>query len=363
MSDDCQAIVIDNGSGVCRVGLAGEDAPTAVFRSVVGVPTVSIQNKRTYVGEKAVERRRMLKVHHPIERGVITSWGDMEKVWSHALNSVGVPVEDYPVLITDALLDLKFNREEMFSIMFDKFNAMSLYVAYHADLTLYASGRTSGIVVSSGEGVTNVVPVYDGYHVTHAICNLGLAGRDLTKFLTTLLSDKGYRFTKAEAELSKRFKEKYCFVSQDYDKESNEEKEYELPDGTRIAVSDELYKCPEALFRPTLMGIEGMGVHECIFQAVQKCDIDIRKELQGNIVLSGGTTLFTGFEERLSKELARGQKGNRVKYGIVADEGREELVWLGGSILSSLSTFQENWISKEEYLEVGPSVAYRKLDR
>jgi actin-related protein len=369
MSDDCQAIVIDNGSGTCRAGLAGEDQPSSVFRSVVGVPTVSIVNKRTYVGEKAVERRRMLKLNNPIERGVITSWEDMEKVWAHAFAEVGVPVEDYPVLITDALLDVKFNREDMVQIMFDRFNAQALYIAFHADLTLYASGKTSGVVLSSGEGVTNIVPVFEGFHVTKAIQNIGVSGRDLTKFLTSCLCDRGYRFTRAEREIAKMFKESSCYVALDFEKEIKDQKEekkggeveYDLPDGTKLAVSDERFRVPEVLFNPSLMGVEAQGIHEAINSAVQKCEIDIRKEMLNNIVLSGGSTLFPGLEKRLTKELEKNTPKGNQRVKVIADDNREELVWLGGSILSSLSTFQENWISREEYQEVGAqSLIYRK---
>lgn len=137
------------------------------------------------------------------------------------------------------------------------------------------------------------------------------------------------------------------------------EKMYELPDGQVISVGSERFRCPEALFQPSLIGKEAQGVHQTTHDSIQKCDLDIRRDLYGNIVLSGGTTMYEGIADRMIKEIS-GLAASSIKVKVIAPPERKYSVWIGGSILSSLSTFQSMWITKEEYDESGPSIVHRK---
>ncbi|CAF3674008.1 unnamed protein product [Rotaria sp. Silwood1] len=373
IDDETYRIIIDNGSGTIKAGFHVDDKPRVIFRTVIGrlhhLKTLDETTQADlFIGQNTLDSKEILSISCPIEQGIITNWDDMEKIWHHTFhNELRISPEEHPVLLSEGPLNPKANREKMAKIIFEQFNTPAMYVANQSVLSFYSLGKTAGVILESGDGVSYTVPINEGYAIPHAINRLDIAGRDLTDFMARLLAERGYAFTTtAEREIVRDIKEKLGYVTLDFEQElasasrSNSiEKNYELPDGQKITIGNECFQCPEALFVPTTMGREEPGIAETVYSTIMKCDLDIRKELYTNIMLSGGTTMFPGIVERMQKEITA-LAPSTMKTRIVAPQEREYAVWIGGSILSSLSTFQTMWITKQEYNEFGPSIVHRK---
>ncbi|XP_076917056.1 actin-103-like [Bidens hawaiensis] len=302
--------------------------------------------KDAYVGKEALCRRGLLNLKYPIERGIVRNWDDMEAIWRHTFrNELGVAPEEHRVLLTDTVLNAKEHREKMAEIMLETFNVLAMQAASQPLLSLYGSGRTTGIVLESGDGVTQVVPIYEGYSFGHAIRRVDLGGRDITDSLMKILTQRGYMFTTmADREIICSMKESLAYVALDFQQELQRsldvEKNYTLPDRELITIGAERFRCAEALFNPSLIGMEIDGIHEIVYESIMKCDVNIRKELYTDIVLGGGSTMFPGIADRLSREItALAPSGMKIK--AVALPERKHCVRIGGSVMAYLSRFEE----------------------
>ena len=357
-----------------KAGFAGDDAPTAVFPSIVGRPQhqasmFGMSQKDCYVGDEAQSKRGILNLTYPIERGIVMNWDDMEKIWHHTFyNELQVAPEEHPVLLTEVPLNPKENREKMIEIMFENFSVPATYVAISPLLSLYSSGLTTGIVLDSGDEVSSACPVYEGYALPDAIKRHDLGGRDINEYLAKLVSRKGKESFKSSSELEvvRNMKEKVCYVALDHSKEKTSnstsivEKKYELPDGQIIDLGVERFECPELLFNPSIIGhYRTSGIAQMTHDSIMNCDEEIRNDMFSNIVLSGGSTMFPGIADRMQKEITLLAPSD-MKVKIIAPPERKYSTWIGGSILASLDSFQQMWISKQEYDENGPTIVHRK---
>ncbi|XP_067422828.1 actin, cytoplasmic-like [Emydura macquarii macquarii] len=368
---DLPAVIFDNGSGLCKAGLSGEQAPRSVIATVVGYPKskaimFGAGQREYYVGEEAQSKRGILSYKYPMEHGRVTSWDDMEKIWRHLFkHELKMKSSERPVLLTEAPLNTLSNREKMAEIMFEGFQVPAIFVALQALMALYASARTTGLVLDSGDGITLTVPVYKGHCLLHGVSRLDFAGRDITKYLAQLLLETGHSFvTTAEKEIVKDIKEKLCYVALDPSQKMQEKpkklaREYILPDGNVIKMGDQLFRAPETLFMPANAGITAPGIDKMILQSIMKCDGNIHPDLLRNVVLSGGSTLFRSLHERLLKEL-QSQNPNALPVKIIAPRDRMYSVWIGASVLTSLTSFRDMWVTREDYKKTGPTVLQRK---
>mmetsp|Transcript_23589 Transcript_23589/g.54915 ORF Transcript_23589/g.54915 Transcript_23589/m.54915 type:complete len:383 (+) Transcript_23589:93-1241(+) len=370
-------LVIDNGSGHMKAGLTDKDAPSAVFPAVVGrakhdvmMPGAQERAEDYFVGEAALSKKGVLQLSYPVAHGIVKDWTDMEKVWHHTFFDVlRVNPEEHPVVITEAPLNPKKNRERMLEMLFEKFSVPASYVVIQAVMSLYSYGRTTGCVVDSGDGVTHVVPVYEGFSLPHAIQRLDLAGRDLSEYMAKILTEGGCSMvSSSEKEIVRDMKEKACYVCQDgFDEELKKaearptdfEHIYTLPDGHTVSLGTERFRVPEVLFNPMMSGRELPGMHISTHKAVQLCEVDLRRDLYKNILLSGGTTMFRGIDQRLTTEI-KALAPNNVDVKVVAMEQRRYMVWLGASIVTQLSNFERMLIWKRDYDEVGPGIVHTR---
>eukprot|EP01038_Epipyxis_sp_PR26KG_P005753 gene5753-7943_t len=382
--EDYQTIVIDNGSGYIRCGFAGEDQPRVAEENIVldkgrtvpkhywqsvGFALPGMVKEKVFIwGSEVYGKHRT----YPMKDFEMVNWDDMERIWHDIYyNRLRVYPEEGPTLATYYDHAPKANRERMTQIFFETFNSPSFYLGNRPSLSLYATGKTTGTVVTSCSSFTQTVPIYEGYPLPHAIIKTRIGGDNIDEYLMNLFQYSLTNYKNKEI-VSHNFKRKSCFVSLNYGKDLQDYTSSEcltLPDGNSIELTTERFICMERLFRPDLITNSSKGeyfsssdsVQDMAYQTIMKCDVDIRRELFGNVVLTGGNTLTKNFVERFSNEL-KALAPSTMQVNVIAppESTRKNIAWIGGSIVASLSTFQQMFISKAEYDESGPSIVHRK---
>ncbi len=374
-------IVCDNGTGFVKVGYAGQNFPSSIFPSMVGRPLLraeeviddTIELKDIMCGEEASAARHSLDIRYPVENGIVKNWEDMEHLWNYTFyEKLQIDPADNKILLTEPPKNPKQNREKLVEEMFEHYNFAACNISIQAMLTLTAQGLLTGVVVDTGDGVTHLVPVYEGFVPPHLIRRLDVAGRHITQYLIKLLLMRGYAFERtADFETVRQIKEKHCYVAYDINEERKLALEttclmetFTLPDGRVIKLGRERFEAPEALFTPSLIDCEKPGMADMLFEMIQAADIDTRTSYYKQIVLSGGSSMYPGLPSRLEKNLRErylkevldGNQDRMKKVTIRIEDPprRKHMVFLGGSVLADImKDNQKFWMTKREYDEQG----------
>ncbi|KAL6068081.1 hypothetical protein STEG23_001434, partial [Scotinomys teguina] len=337
----------------------------------------------------------LLDYQWPIRHGIVEDWDLMERFMEQVIfKYLRAEPEDHYFLLTEPPLNTPENREYTAEIMFESFNVPGLYIAVQAVLALAASWTSrqvgertlTGTVIDSGDGVTHVIPVAEGYVIGSCIKHIPIAGRDITYFIQQLLRDREVGIPPEQSlETAKAVKERYSYVCPDLVKEFNK---YDT-DGSKwikqytgvnaiskkefsIDVGYERFLGPEIFFHPEFANPDfTQPISEVVDEVIQNCPIDVRRPLYKNIVLSGGSTMFRDFGRRLQRDLKRTVdarlklseelSGGRLKpkpidVQVITHHMQRYAVWFGGSMLASTPEFYQVCHTKKDYEEIGPSI-------
>jgi len=401
------AVVIDNGTGYTKMGYAGNYEPNYIVPTLISVKEPSKVDKRNkdiipdldfFIGEEATKKRSDYNVDYPIRHGIVENWDNMERYWARCIYQyLCCDPEEHHIMLTEPPLNSPENREYTAEIMFETFNVPGLYIAVQAVLALCASLLTqgsgggkgaavTGTVIDSGDGVTHVIPVFEGYPIGSCIKHIPLAGSDVTAFMIQNLRDRGESIPASEMlDTARKIKEMHCYVCPDLVKEY---KKYDTNPGKmfreyvgveprtkkefKVDVGYERFLGPEIFFNPEIFNDQfSTPLPEVVDQTILQCPIDTRRALFKYIALSGGSTMFKNFTKRLERDIkkfgtARYEK-TKLKYpkldvkpvevNVVSHPFQRFAVWFGGSMLCSQPEFLTMFHSRARYLEEGPRIA------
>lgn len=377
-----KAVVIDNGSQLTKIGLSTDIKPTQIFPTIVGrasspeaaekAANVSGHQKRSeYIGAQAWPLDEYLTLNHPIEKGDITDWDDLQLIWDHIYQwSLGVESNEYPVVLTEESLDKNqtFNRERIAQIFFEKYSVPSLYVGTPAYFDLIYSEKPTGIVVDSGDEITQIIPFIDYHPIVENLIKFPFGGKQLTQCLESLLNKRGIMFqTHDDREALSDIKKTLCYAASDFTAEIAKIQQspyttYTMPNGREIQVFDEGCRCGELLFVPETDNISLPGIHHALINVINKCgDENSQKKLYENIVLAGGTTMLKGLPERLQREVKEFGPIT-ADVSVFASPDRITGAWNGSAKFANEDNFGQFAISSSEYKETGANIVRSKCN-
>lgn len=354
-------------------------------------------------------RREGMEVVPTVQDGLYGDIDQLEALWDHSIRDrLRSEASEHAILLAEPSFQTREGREAVVSAMFEKQGPPALFLAKNAVLASFATGRQTSLVVDAGHEGTTITAVHDGFALTKSTVRSPLGGALLSRAMAASVKARGaeirprFSFTRIEKtpgnwlvedkappttdsytawgiqQVAGDIKEALCRVSDSpFDPRENASiptVAYELPDGTEIQVGPDRFAVPEVLFNPTLLstfGLETVSNYNgndlkdlpgMVAEAISLCDADIRRDMWSGIVLTGGGALLPGLRERLEGGLAQlAPPASRLKVVSPANSTeRRFAVWIGGSILASLGSFQQMWVSRAEYDEHGPSIVHRK---
>uniref|UniRef100_A0A673KFA5 Actin-like protein 6A n=1 Tax=Sinocyclocheilus rhinocerous TaxID=307959 RepID=A0A673KFA5_9TELE len=402
--DEVGALVFDMGSYSVRAGYAGEDCPKADFPTVIGL-TLDREDGSTLMetdGEKGKQStttyyidtnqlrvpRESMEVMSPLKNGMIEDWDSFQAILdnTYKMHFKSEP-SLHPVLMSEASWNTRAKREKLTELMFEHYNIPAFFLCKSAVLSAFANGRSTGLVLDSGSTHTTAIPVHDGYVLQQGIVKSPLAGDFMSMQCRELFQELGVEIVPPYVIASKdsvregapaiwKKKEKLpqvtrswhnymCNVS-DQNQDIIEEVaaqmptvHYELPNGYNCDFGAERLKIPEGLLDPS-----NAKILKLCCTSTCTCPMSLLpiQGLYGSVVVTGGNTLIQGFTDRLNRELSQ-KTPPSMRLKLIANNTTVERrfsAWIGGSILASLGTFQQMWISKQEYEEGGKQCVDRK---
>ena len=355
-------IIVDIGTSTIKAGLSGQEKPSLVFPNYLGEMkyTKSIgswkEDEKKIIGNDCNKYFGVIKLKYPLTHGIFNDDKDISQIFNYIFNNLdisSIEIKEHPVLIAEPLLNPKDNRKNIAKALFEECKIEHLFFASQPILSLFSTSSTSGAVLESGEGVTQSCIIYEGYAIPGSYKRINLGGKEVTEYLQYLLNRKGYDLRNSDGfQITKKIKEELCEVYP-YDKKDDVEiKNYILPDDTTIEIGEERKLAPEILFNPLLREYEYPSIPEILSESINKTNVDLKLQLYGSILLSGGNTNIKGMKERIYKEIKKLASKN-AKVRLLTPSKPEYCSWIGGNIISSLEISKEMWISKKEWMEKG----------
>ena len=376
-------IIIDIGSGEVKAGFGGEENPKIIFKNYFGEPKYrkvlcsceqEITNiKEKYIGNDCENLLGLIKLRYPVNHGVFDDEKDIFPLFSYIYSKLNInsqEIKEHAILITEPILNPKTNREQISKILFDNFDVPAIFFASQPILSLFSTSATSGLILESGEGVTQSCVVFEGYNIPSSFERYNYGGRDVTDYLKNMLKKRGYNFyNSSELKLVNDIKENMCYLETNKRNEYINAKKtlnkkltpYYLPDGSNIFIGDEIILAPEILFNPEYVGKEYLSFPDMIITSINNIDIQLRKKSFESILLSGGNTAIKELNEKLTDEL-KNRLGKNFPINIIENEKikPQNRCWVGGNIISTLEIFKKMWVTKSDWNENGSEIMHIK---
>ena len=370
------AIIIDLGSSAIKVGLGNQESPSLVFPNYIGkikYPKIGWKNveltederisatPKYFIGNDCKKYFGVLKLNYPMNHGIFYNEDDISSIFEYInknLEKDNILISEHPILISEPLLNPKKNKLLIAKLLFDKYKAKALIFASQPILSLFSTASTSGIILESGDGVTQSCICYDGYDVPSSFKRINFGGREITEYLQLSLNKKGYPLMSSDGfQIVKNIKEELCNCGN----VENQISKYTLPDDSEIEIGDEKSKVTELLFDPSINGYEYESIQSILVNSLNQSNIniDLRSKLFGSIFLSGGNMKFKGMKERLHKEIKK-LSPNNIKVGLHLSSNAENACWIGGSVISGLEAFKEMYVTSQDWVEKTESIIHVK---
>ena len=375
-------IIVDIGSGEVKAGFVGEEKPKIVFKNYFGEPKFkkvirSFNNEKqelkdSYIGDDCDKFMGLIKLRFPVKHGIFQNEQDILTIFNYLYSKLGInsqEIKEHPVLVSEPLLNPYNNREKISYSLFDNLGVPALFFASQPILSLFSTSNTSGVVLESGDGVTQSCVVYEGYSIPSSYERYNYGGAKVTEYLKHLLKKRGYHFyNSTEFSIINEIKESLCFCfggktkNEICDSKKSLNKNavnYYLPDGSTISVGEERILATEILFNPECIGKDYLSLPDMIISSIDKIDNQLKQKSYENILLSGGNMAFNGLNEQLISEM-KNKLSKNTKINLKKSENPQYSCWIGGNIISTLEIFKKMWITRKDYNENGNKIIHVK---